>query len=102
MSGGKTFGALTIYSREPIGFADEEVKLLTDLASDFAQGITTFRSRAARERAEQAVRESEEPVAAATRIDCSTGAIRELIGYSARRKPPRWWKSGRSAGWASA
>lgn len=60
MAGGKAFGALTIYSREPIGFVEEEMKLLTDLAADFAHGIMAFRSRAARERAEKAVHESEE------------------------------------------
>ncbi len=60
MAGGKAFGALTIYAREPVGFTDEEVKLLTDLAADFAQGITGLRTRAEKERAEKAVRESEE------------------------------------------
>ena len=60
LADGKALGALCIYSRDPVGFGDDEVKLLTDLAADFAQNIVSFRTRAARDRAEQAVRESEE------------------------------------------
>lgn len=57
---GNPFGALTIYARDPVGFSDEQVALLGDLANDFAQGIASLRTRYARERAEQAVRENEE------------------------------------------
>jgi len=49
---GKTFGALNIYSQEPTPFTDEEVKLLTELANDFAYGIEMLRLRQERERAE--------------------------------------------------
>ena len=56
---GSTFGALTIYSREPDPFSEHEVGLLTELADDLAYGITILRMRAAHARAEAALRESE-------------------------------------------
>ena len=57
---GKTFGALNIYSPEPNPFSTEEVKLLAELASDFAHGIMMLRIRAAAKKAEEAWRLSEE------------------------------------------
>ncbi len=42
---GKTFGALNIYSQEKDPFTDEESKLLTELANDFAYGIEMLRLR---------------------------------------------------------
>jgi PAS domain S-box-containing protein len=57
---GKAIGALTIYSREPDPFSDDEVKLLTDLTGDLAYGISVLRLRSAHARAEQTLRESEE------------------------------------------
>ena len=59
LSNGKALGALTIYAREPIGFVDEEVMLLSELASDFTSGINVFRIRNGKEQAERALRESE-------------------------------------------
>jgi PAS domain S-box-containing protein len=53
MDGDKAFGALTIYSREPDPFSDEEEKLLSELAGDLAYGIMTIRWR-------EALRQSEE------------------------------------------
>jgi PAS domain S-box-containing protein len=50
------FGALTIYAAEPDAFHQEEVALLTELASDLAFGIGALRNRAEREKAEQEVR----------------------------------------------
>jgi PAS domain S-box-containing protein len=58
ISDGKTFGALTIYSREPDPFSDDEVKLLTELADDLAYGIAAIRLRIAHTQAEEAVRKS--------------------------------------------
>ncbi len=55
MSGGKAFGALNIYSKDPDPFTGEEVNLLTELANDFAYGITTIKLRAEKERAEEAL-----------------------------------------------
>jgi phosphoserine phosphatase RsbU/P len=56
------FGAIMIYSAEDGAFADEEVALLTELASDLAFGIQTLRTREDRARAETALREREEHV----------------------------------------
>jgi len=53
------FGTLGIYSAQPNAFAPEEIRLLEELAGDMAFGIVTLRSRAARQRAEEALRESE-------------------------------------------
>jgi|GEM_PF-2405189 len=55
----EAFGAITIYSRDPDPFTDDEVALLSDLADDLAYGITTIRTREERDRAEAALRESE-------------------------------------------
>ena len=57
---GRTFGALTIYAREPRAFEDQEVTLLGQLAGDLAYGIHVLRLRAANEEAVEAVRRSEE------------------------------------------
>jgi PAS domain S-box-containing protein len=56
----KSFGAITIYSREPDAFSEGEVSLLTELAADLTYGIGTLRVRAARVQADAALRESEE------------------------------------------
>jgi PAS domain S-box-containing protein len=60
LADGKAFGALTIYSSQPDGFSNDELTLLADLAGDLAYGITELRLRAAKERAEEALRQSEE------------------------------------------
>ena len=57
---GRAFGALTIYSRDPDPFSPDEQNLLAELANDLAHGIATLRLRAARARAEEALRESEQ------------------------------------------
>ncbi len=59
-SGSGPFGAITIYAREVNAFSEDEVRLLSELASDLALGITAFRQRAAREKAEEALAKSEE------------------------------------------
>jgi PAS domain S-box-containing protein len=56
----KAWGAITIYSREPDAFSEGEVELLKELAGDLEFGIHTLRLRTARDRAETALRESEE------------------------------------------
>jgi PAS domain S-box-containing protein len=53
VAGSKSFGALTIYSKEPDPFSEDEVKLLAELANDLSYGITAIRWR-------EALRESEE------------------------------------------
>lgn len=42
----KLFGALCVYSVEPFGFEEGELRLLTALAADLAFGVTSFRIRA--------------------------------------------------------
>ena len=56
---GTAFGSLTIYSAQPNAFTSEETRLLEELAADLAFGIVTLRSRAARNQAEEALREGE-------------------------------------------
>jgi PAS domain S-box-containing protein len=50
---GKVLGAITIYSREPDSFAEDEVTLLNNLAEDLAHGITALRLRRALRESEQ-------------------------------------------------
>lgn len=59
LDGGRAFAILTIYSREPDSFSEDEVKLLTELAGDFAYSINVLRLREAHARSEQSLRESE-------------------------------------------
>ena len=56
MAGGKPFGALTIYSTEPESFAQNEEKLLTELANDLSYGITAIRLRGALRASEERFR----------------------------------------------
>ena len=53
------FGSLSIYSAQPNAFTSEEIRLLEELAGDLAFGIVALRSRAARQRAEESLRDSE-------------------------------------------
>jgi len=57
---GRVFGTLNIYAEEADAFDPEEVALLKKLADDLAYGVTTIRVRRAHERADEALRESEE------------------------------------------
>jgi PAS domain S-box-containing protein len=59
MAEGKAWGALCIYAAEPDAFDEEEIALLTEMAGDLTYGTGTLRSRAERDRAEKALRESE-------------------------------------------
>ncbi len=60
IAGSRVFGALSIYAEQADAFDSEEVKLLTELASDLAYGIMALRTRAVRDQAEEELRESEE------------------------------------------
>jgi PAS domain S-box-containing protein len=57
---GKTFGAMSIYSREADGFSENDVILLSDLANDLAHGISHLRLAESESAAVNAIRESEE------------------------------------------
>jgi PAS domain S-box-containing protein len=50
---GQTFAALMIYSAEKDAFDEDELELLTDLASDLSYGITALRTAAENEEAEK-------------------------------------------------
>ncbi len=68
-SGDKVFGAITMYSKNSNSCSEDEVKLLTELASDFAYGITMLRLRTEKEHAEAEVYKQ------AALIDLSPDAI---------------------------
>jgi diguanylate cyclase (GGDEF)-like protein/PAS domain S-box-containing protein len=53
-------GVLVMHAGEADAFDDEEIALLTTLAADISFGISTLRTRKAREDAEAALRQSEE------------------------------------------
>jgi PAS domain S-box-containing protein len=55
MDGGRAFGTITIYSREPDPFTPEEVGLLSELAEDVGYGVSALRLRHANAQAEQAL-----------------------------------------------
>ena len=55
----RVLGALTIYSKEPDPFTEDEIGLLTELADDLAHGMKVIRLRKARERIERELRVSE-------------------------------------------
>jgi PAS domain S-box-containing protein len=59
LAGGTAFGEITIYSKHPNPFSEDEVKLLTELANDLTHGITALRMRKQNQQAQQALRESE-------------------------------------------
>jgi PAS domain S-box-containing protein len=60
INGKGTFGAITIYSKEPDSFNDEEIALLSEIANDLSYGIVSIRARIAQKEAEAALRDSEE------------------------------------------
>ena len=60
MANGHAFGALNIYSRDMDPFSDEEIKMLNELAGDFAYGINSIRLRAAHLKAEEEVCDREQ------------------------------------------
>ncbi len=75
-SGNKVFGALTMYSTEPSACSADEVKLLTELANDFAHGIMMLHLRAEKERSEAEIRKQ----AALINLSPDGIIVRELEG----------------------
>jgi PAS domain S-box-containing protein len=59
ISEGKTFGAISIYSKEPDPFSDSEIKLLSDLADDLAYGISYIRLVNSERAAAKVIKENE-------------------------------------------
>jgi len=64
----RAFGALTIYASEADAFGPAEVRVLEELASDLAFGLTVIRTRAERDRAAEALKESQRKLEEAQRI----------------------------------
>jgi diguanylate cyclase (GGDEF)-like protein/PAS domain S-box-containing protein len=58
--GDRVFGVLTICEEGPNAFDNEQVAMLKELADDIAYGVTSLRTKAARETAEIALRATEE------------------------------------------
>lgn len=56
----KIIGALSIYSKEPNPFSEDEIKLLSELSNDLTHGVMTFRLLNEREQTEKILHESEE------------------------------------------
>lgn len=60
IANGQALGVLGLYSDQPCGFDDEEVRLLTELANDLAFGIASIRAREERRQAVESLVKSEE------------------------------------------
>ena len=56
---GKSFGAISIYSKEPDPFSESEIDLLTELADDLAYGISFIRLTESERAATRAIKENE-------------------------------------------
>lgn len=56
---GQTFGALNIYSSETDAFAEEEIRLLEEMADDLAYGIVTLRSHDERQNLNQQLQQAQ-------------------------------------------
>jgi len=58
-SEGKTFGAISIYSKEPDPFSETEINFLSELADDMAYGISFLRLAESERAAARAIKENE-------------------------------------------
>ena len=67
MSDGATFGALTLYSKEPNAFNEKTLEQFKELANNLAYGVIALRTRGQRRRAEAALREAQAELAHVTR-----------------------------------
>lgn len=60
----QVLGVLAIYEQEPHEFDPDQLELFEELADDIAYGVVTLRTRNAREHADQALRATEDKLAA--------------------------------------
>jgi PAS domain S-box-containing protein len=67
-SDGTTFGALTLYAKEPNAFNERTLEQFTELANNLAYGVIALRTRAQRRQAEAALRDAQTELAHVTRI----------------------------------
>lgn len=65
---GSAIGALMVYSEETEAFDEKETDLLLQAAADLTHGIALLRSRAARQAAEEALKQSEVELARVARV----------------------------------
>ena len=86
-SAGRVFGAITIYSAEPAGFDDQDIRLMTELADDLAQGITAFRMREDKARAEEAIVKERDSLE--IRVKERTADLERLVGVLQREVAER-------------
>lgn len=77
-SGGRTVGALTIYSADAAGFDQDERILLGELADDLAFGIATLRARIAHQRSIEQLQGSMEST-----IEALAGTLEMRDAYTA-------------------
>ena len=68
ISDGATFGALTLYAKEPNAFNERTLEQFTELADNLAYGVIALRTREERSRAERALREAQAELAHVTRV----------------------------------
>jgi PAS domain S-box-containing protein len=76
---GDPLGALNIYAKEPDAFDEEEISFLEELAGDLSYGIEALRMRAAKQRAEEEKRSSEEQYRTLFETMYEGFALHELI-----------------------
>ena len=65
---GIAIGGLVIYSEEPAAFDEKETELLQQAATDLAHGVTLLRTSLARQRAEEALKKTQEELGRVARV----------------------------------
>ena len=80
------YGALVVYARETDVFDAKEVEILAELADDLSFGITALRTRARRDRSEEALRKREVELSEAQRLahigSWDWDAVKDTIWWS--------------------
>ena len=96
LTGEQCLGALTVYSDQVDAFAEEEIRLLNELAANLGYGMRLLRMQAERRRGEELLRASEEKYRAliestsdwiwevdtGCKFIYSSPKVREILGYT--------------------